>query len=33
MATDRLKLLDPLTETADAQAIAQRYRCEYVDLH
>ncbi len=32
MATERVKLLDPVAETADAQAIAARYRCEYVDL-
>jgi type IV pilus assembly protein PilB len=32
MATERVKLLDPATEAADAQAIAARYRCEYVDL-
>ena len=32
MATERIKLLDPLAETADAKAIAARYRCEYVDL-
>ncbi len=32
MATERVKLLDPAAETADAQAIAARYRCEYVDL-
>ncbi|HXA08056.1 MAG TPA: GspE/PulE family protein [Bryobacteraceae bacterium] len=32
MGSERLKLLDPLTETADAKAVAARYRCEYVDL-
>ncbi|MEX2260620.1 MAG: GspE/PulE family protein [Bryobacteraceae bacterium] len=32
MATERLKLLDPAEEAAQAQAIASRYRCEYVDL-
>src|SRR5437660_4380463 len=32
MATERVKLLDPAAESADAQAIAARYRCEYVDL-
>src|SRR5438876_5589270 len=32
MATDRVKLSDPITETAQARAIAARYRCEYVDL-
>jgi len=32
MATERVKLLDPAVETAEAQAIAARYRCEYVDL-
>jgi len=32
MATERIKLLDPVAETADTKAIAARYRCEYVDL-
>src|ERR1700704_3440872 len=32
MATDRVKLPDPLNETAQAQALAARYRCDYVDL-
>src|SRR5246127_62054 len=32
MATDRVKIHDPITETAQAQALAARYRCEYVDL-
>ncbi len=32
MATDRVKIHDPLTETAQAQALAARYRCDYVDL-
>ncbi|MSV29613.1 MAG: type II/IV secretion system protein [Bryobacterales bacterium] len=32
MATDRVKLNDPIAETAQAQAIASRYLCEYVDL-
>jgi type IV pilus assembly protein PilB len=32
MATERVKLLDPAAEAADAQAIAARYRCEFVDL-
>src|SRR2546421_1014001 len=32
MATDRVKLSDPITETAQAQALAARYRCDYVDL-
>jgi type II secretory ATPase GspE/PulE/Tfp pilus assembly ATPase PilB-like protein len=32
MATERVKLQDPAAETASAQAIAARYRCEYVDL-
>jgi type IV pilus assembly protein PilB len=32
MATERVKLQDPAAETADAQAIAARYRCEYIDL-
>src|ERR1700687_1233362 len=30
--TDRLKLMDPLQETEKAQALASRYRCEFVDL-
>ena len=32
MATERVKLYDPAAETADAKAVAARYRCEYVDL-
>src|SRR5215472_4576364 len=32
MATERVKLQDPAAETADAQAVAARYRCEYIDL-
>jgi len=32
MATDRVKLNDPAVEVSQAQAIATRYRCEYVDL-
>src|SRR5246500_93277 len=32
MATDRVKIHDPITETAQAQALAARYRCDYVDL-
>src|SRR5436853_5498171 len=32
MATDRTKLMDLAAETAQAQALAARYRCEYVDL-
>jgi type IV pilus assembly protein PilB len=32
MASERVKILDPAAETAEAQAIAARYRCEYVDL-
>jgi len=32
MASERVKFLDPAAETAEAQAIAARYRCEYVDL-
>src|SRR5258707_13722264 len=32
MATERVKLLDPAAESADAKTIAARYRCEYVDL-
>src|SRR5579863_911941 len=32
MGSERLKFQDPATETADAKAIAARYRCEYVDL-
>src|SRR5580765_6391819 len=31
-ASDRLKLQDPTAETAQAQALAARYRYEYVDL-
>jgi len=32
MATERVKLPDPASEAAEAQAIAARYRCDYVDL-
>ena len=32
MATEILKFKDPLGETAQAQTIARRYRCEFVDL-
>ena len=32
MASERVKILDPAVEAAEAQAIAARYRCEYVDL-
>ncbi len=32
MATERTKLADPITEAAEAQAIAKRYRYEFVDL-
>jgi type IV pilus assembly protein PilB len=32
MATERVKLQDPAVEAAEAQAVAARYRCEYVDL-
>ena len=30
--TDRARIQDPVAEAAEAQAIAARYRCEYVDL-
>ncbi|MCU1293217.1 MAG: type secretion system protein, partial [Bryobacterales bacterium] len=32
MATEILKFKDPLGETAQAQTVARRYRCEFVDL-
>ncbi len=32
MATERVKLLDPAAEAADAKTIAARYRCDFVDL-
>ena len=32
MATETLKLNDPLTEAQQAKALAQRYRCDFVDL-
>jgi type IV pilus assembly protein PilB len=32
MATDKPRLVDPTGETVQAQAVAARYRCEYVDL-
>ena len=30
--TDRAKISEPGAESAQAQAIAARYRCEYIDL-
>jgi type IV pilus assembly protein PilB len=32
VATDRARVTDPASEAEQAQAIAARYRCEYVDL-
>jgi len=32
MSPDKPRLIDPTGETAQAQAVAARYRCEYVDL-
>ena len=32
MTSERIRLTDPLTELAEAQALARRYRCEFVDL-
>ena len=32
MATDKPRLIDATGEAAQAQAVAARYRCEYVDL-
>jgi len=32
MSTDRVKIQDPAAELAQAQSLAARYRCEYVDL-
>src|SRR5215510_2139441 len=32
MATERVKLMHPAAEAAEAQTIASRYRCEFVDL-
>src|SRR5580693_10563980 len=32
MATERVKIQDPISETVQAQTLAARYRCEYVDL-
>src|ERR1700740_835883 len=32
MATERARIQDPNSETAQAQSLAARYRCEYVDL-
>src|SRR5213594_955336 len=32
MATDRAKIQDPAAEVAQAQSLAARYRCDYVDL-
>lgn len=32
MASDRVRLPDPAEEAAQARALAERYRCEFVDL-
>ena len=32
MASDKPRLTDPTGEAVTAQAVAARYRCEYVDL-
>jgi type IV pilus assembly protein PilB len=32
MATDTLKLTDPIPEAVQAEALARRYRCDFVDL-
>ncbi len=32
MATETIKLKDPVSEAAQAQAVAKRYRCDFVDL-
>jgi type IV pilus assembly protein PilB len=32
MATEKIRLQDPAAEAVEAQAIAARYRCEFVDL-
>src|SRR5262245_2421350 len=32
MATERVKIQDPASEMTQAQALAARYRCEFVDL-
>src|SRR5687767_14115189 len=32
MATERVKVLDPIEETIQAKTLAARYRCEFVDL-
>jgi type IV pilus assembly protein PilB len=32
VATERIRIQDPTAETAQAQALAARYRCDYVDL-
>src|SRR5262245_50326816 len=32
MATERVKIQDPSSEMAQAQALAARYRCKYIDL-
>src|SRR5882762_10991801 len=32
MATDRTRIQDPAAELSQAQSLASRYRCEYVDL-
>src|SRR3954471_4715885 len=32
MATDRTRIVDPIAELAKARSLAERYRCEFVDL-
>ena len=32
MATDRVKIVDPIQETTQAKALASRYRCDFIDL-
>ena len=32
MATDRVKIVDPIQEATQAQALASRYRCDFIDL-
>src|SRR3954470_850223 len=32
MASERIKLMDPEQEVANARSVAARYRCEFVDL-
>ena len=32
-SVDKTRIIDPAAEAEQARAMAERYRCEYVDLH